>query len=170
MTYCIEQINGLSSEAFIELFGDVYEHSAWVARAVDGLRPFADCEALEVSMRSVVENASDQQKLQLLQAHPEFAGKAATAGELTDSSTAEQGRLSLNALPEAQHRQMQEYNQRFMDKFGFPGIVAVRLNNSVDDIFSQFEQRLGNDRQTEISVALTQVYAIVHFRLADLVG
>lgn len=164
----LSRVNQLPAEDFIELLGGVYEHSAWVAEAVVNLRPFIDCEALLQAMKKAVEQSGQEQKIALLRAHPEFAGKAATEGSLTQSSTAEQSRLSLNNLPADQHRQMQQYNRQFMEKFGFPGIVAVRLNSSVQQIFSQFDRRLQNDFDHEVEQALQQVHAIVRFRVGDL--
>lgn len=164
----MEDINALDTEAFIALLGGVYEHSPWVAKAVVSQRPFVNKAALQEAMKAVVEDADDDVRLQLLKAHPEFAGKPSQA--LTASSTSEQGRLSLNSLPADQHIKMQGYNRRFMEKFGFPGIVAVRLNNSVEQIFQQFDQRLANDLQTEIKAAMQQVHAIVEFRLQDIVA
>ena len=164
----MEDINALDTEAFIALLGGVYEHSPWVAKAVVSQRPFVNKAALQEAMKAVVEDADDDVRLHLLKAHPEFAGKPSQA--LTASSTSEQGRLSLNSLPADQHIKMQGYNRRFMEKFGFPGIVAVRLNNSVEQIFQQFDQRLANDLQTEIKAAMQQVHAIVDFRLQDIVA
>ncbi len=163
----IEYINDLDAGAFVGLLGGVYEHSPWVAEAVVNQRPFASKASLQEAMKNIVEQADDEARLQLLKAHPEFAGKPSQA--LTASSTSEQGRLSLNSLPADKHVKMQGYNRRFMEKFGFPGIVAVRLNNSVEEIFEQFDRRLGNDQQTEIKTAMRQVHAIVDFRLADII-
>jgi 2-oxo-4-hydroxy-4-carboxy-5-ureidoimidazoline decarboxylase len=166
----MSQVNEMSAEEFVELLGGVYEHSPWIAEAVVDQRPFDDRSALQTAMKAVVDDSTREQKIALLRAHPEFAGKAATTGTLTESSTAEQSRLSLNNLPVDQHQQMQQYNRQFMEKFGFPGIVAVRLNNSVEQIFQQFDRRLQNDFEEEVEQALEQVHAIVGFRIGDLLA
>ncbi len=165
-SYTIEEVNNLSDCEFTDLLGGVYEHSSWVAEQALSQRPFQNRDALEAAMKSCVVNASKDERLGILKAHPEFAGVATV--ELTDSSTAEQSSLSLNKLPPAQHARMQDFNKRFMAKFGFPGIVAVRMQKSVEDIFAAFERRLDNDVETEQKEAMEQVYAIVRFRLHDL--
>ena len=165
----IKQLNALSEADFVDLLGSVYEHSPWVAEAVVAERPFDSDDGLHSAMRSVVDLADDEARITLLKAHPEFAGKAAQQGTLTASSTQEQGRLTLNNLPADQHQRMQQYNRRFMDKYAFPGIVAVRLHKSVDDIFAQFEQRLNNDLEAEVAAAMQQVHAIAGFRIQDLI-
>ncbi len=166
----LKRLNDMSAADFIAALGGIYEHSPWVAEAIVSHRPFTDHNALQQAMQLAVDDSSDEQKLALLKAHPEFAGKAATEGTLTQSSTSEQSRLSLNNLPPEQHRRMQEFNRQFMQRFGFPGIVAVRLNKSVDQIFNQFESRLQNEFDTEVQQALQQVHAIAGFRLGDLLS
>ncbi len=164
----VEKLNHLSDAEFIELLGGIYEHSPWVAEQVVHQRPFKSFSALVSSMKAAVESSDEKTKIELLKAHPEFAGKAAMDGELTEASTQEQGSLSLNSLPAAQHKKMQQFNRRFMDKFGFPGIVAVRLQNSVDGIFTLFEQRLENSIEQETHAAIEQVHLIARCRLEDL--
>ena len=120
-------------------------------------------------MRQAVENSDNESQLALLKAHPEFAGKAATRGELTEASTAEQGSLSLNKLPPEQHQHMQTLNRQYMQKFGFPGIVAVRKQQSVEGIFALLEKRLDNSAEQELTDAIAQVHLIAECRLQDLI-
>lgn len=167
--YQIDQINQLSADEFVAQLGGIYEHSPWVAMAVERLRPFSDMAALQTAMQQVVNDSGNEKQLALLKAHPEFAGKAATQGELTEASTAEQGSLSLNNLPPEQHKRMQALNRQYMDKFGFPGIVAVRKQSSVEGIFALLEQRLANDIDHEKRDALAQVHLIAECRLQDLI-
>jgi 2-oxo-4-hydroxy-4-carboxy-5-ureidoimidazoline decarboxylase len=163
-------LNAMSAVAFVNLLGGVYEHSPWVAEQAVTQRPFKDAQSLENCMRGIVESSDRDRKLALLQAHPQFAGKEAQAGMLTVESTAEQGRLSLNRLPTEQFKRMQAINDHYMQRFGFPGIVAVRLHQSVDSVFAELERRRDNDIETEITEAIGQVYHIVHFRLVDLIS
>ena len=165
----IDQLNTLSRQEFVGTLGGIYEHSPWIAEGVADLRPFGNVAALQTAMKTAVEESAEEVRLNLLRAHPEFAGKAATCGELTEASTQEQGSLSLNKLPPEQHQRMQQLNAGFMEKFGFPGIVAVRKQNSVEDIFNLLESRLQNNLDDEITAAMTQVHLIAECRLLDLV-
>lgn len=166
----IEQVNALSSEQFVDLLGGVYEHSPWVAERAASRRPFASVVALEQCMRDIVEAAGRDAMLEILRAHPQFAGVEAQAGTLTADSSAEQGRLSLNRLPAAQWQRMRALNNHYMARFGFPGIVAVRLHTSVESVFDELERRRDNDVEAEIREAIEQVHHIVHFRLRDLIA
>ena len=53
----IQAVNQLDREAFIARFGGVYEHSPWVAEGAWARRPFADRNALEQAMQTVVSDA-----------------------------------------------------------------------------------------------------------------
>ena len=113
--------------------------------------------------------ASGEEKLNLLRAHPELAGKEAQRGELTRSSTSEQTCAKLNDLSTQEMVHIGQLNKGYQKKFGFPFIIAV-LNHNKDSIFSEFERRVKNDLQTEISAALEQVNQIALFRLQDLIA
>jgi 2-oxo-4-hydroxy-4-carboxy-5-ureidoimidazoline decarboxylase len=165
----LETLNQMSDGEFTDVLGSIYEHSPWVAEAVAVKRPFASVDELADAMKEVINQSDDDTRITLLRAHPEFAGKAAMSGELTDASTREQGSLSLNNLPSDQHKRMQEINRRFMQKFGFPGIVAVRMQKSVDGIFALLEQRLQNSPEQEVPAAIAQVHLIAGCRLQDLI-
>jgi OHCU decarboxylase len=89
----------LSLDAFIEHYGDIYEHSPWVAKAAweSGLSPTHDQpDALAELMGLQLQQASSDQQIRVIQAHPDLAGKAALAGELTHDSTSEQAGAGLD--------------------------------------------------------------------------
>jgi len=168
--HTIHEINALSPEEFIRLLGGIYEHSPWVAEGAYGSRPFRNREALESAMRGVVDGCSTDQRIGILRAHPQLSGKEARQGNLTADSAQEQSRLSLNALSGADLQQMLDINQRFMRKFGFPGIVAVRLHDAVDTVIADLERRIESEYADEVEAALGQVHHIARFRLHDLVS
>ena len=71
--------------AFRDAFGVVVEHSPWVAEAVHGRAPFGSAAGFDARVhRRDPPGAGDAQRLQVLQAHPELAGREAQAGELTE--------------------------------------------------------------------------------------
>ena len=63
---------------FLEIFGGVYEHSKWVAQHAyeTGLEnKHNSVEGLSFIMKNVVDSSPREQKLNLLCAHPDLAGK-----------------------------------------------------------------------------------------------
>lgn len=164
----IAEVNGLSSVGFIGAFGAVYEHSAWVAGQAADERPFDSRDALMAAMRDVVEEASDERKLELIRAHPDLAGKLARAGALTAESTREQSGLGLDRLGDEEYDRFTDLNERYRARFGFPFIICARMSTR-DSVLEAFEKRLTHDRDEEIAEALRQIHHIARLRIEDLV-
>ena len=95
MTLNINDLNQApSTEASVMLSG-IYEHSEWIAEQADALRPFKSIATLKLVMCGVISRASYEQKLALLRAHPELAGKAMINNALTAESKNEQSQSGL---------------------------------------------------------------------------
>jgi 2-oxo-4-hydroxy-4-carboxy-5-ureidoimidazoline decarboxylase len=164
----IAALNALDASRFTESVGRVYEHAPWIAERAAGLRPFKNREALHAAMKTAMRKASADEKLALIRGHPDLAGKAAIAGDLTAESKSEQGGAGLDRLTPGQFAAFQAMNGAYWKKFGFPFIVAVKGLNAAS-ILEDFARRFENDRETEIETALKQIERISGFRLADLV-
>jgi OHCU decarboxylase len=152
---------------FVGHFGSIFEHSPWIAeRAFDGeLGPANDtASGLHFALRSQFRMASEAERLGVLRAHPDLAGKLAEARRLTEASTAEQASAGLDALTDHERGQFEELNAAYVAKFGFPFIIAVR-DNSKAMILSAMHTRLGNDRHSEFNTACGQVERIALLRL-----
>lgn len=160
----------MDRDSFVEMFGDIFEHSPWIAAGAHALElgPAHDTAAgVHNALCRVFRRASDADRLGVLQAHPDLAGKLAAAKRLTAASTAEQAAAGLDALTDAERETFEEANKAYTEKFGFPFIIAVR-DNSKGQIMQAFETRLQNDRATELATACAQVERIAELRLADL--
>ena len=155
----------MSQPEFITRFSGIYEHSAWVAEEA---APFvADCgdmETIATVMADCVDNASTEKQLELIRAHPDLAGKAQVAGELTADSTSEQSSAGLDQCSAEEYDLFQALNSAYHDKFGFPFVMAVR-NSSRTEILEAFASRLENDPDTEFEAALAEIHTIARLRL-----
>ncbi|TYL47608.1 2-oxo-4-hydroxy-4-carboxy-5-ureidoimidazoline decarboxylase [Marinomonas sp. IMCC 4694] len=166
-------LDNLNKADFISLFSGIYEHSDWVADALWHQKVqhpsgyFHDITSIKIVMANIVENSTDEQKLLLLRAHPDLAGKAALAGELTHASTNEQAGAGLDHCSEEELAHFLQLNNRYHEKFGFPFIMAVKGATKAQ-ILAGFEARTPNDCQTEFDRAMSEVHKIAGFRLADL--
>lgn len=165
-----EEVNTLGEEAFVQRLGAVFEHSPWVARRAWGRRPFATPDALHAAMMQAVEAATTDDKLALLRAHPELAGREAGEGTLTADSSSEQGRLGFTRLARGEVQAIAGLNAAYREKFGFPCIVALRLHENRASVIAEMERRVANDRETEIVNALEQVGHITRGRLQKMFG
>lgn len=160
----------IDRDEFVARFGGVFEHSPWIAeRAWDNgriatpLRAGPVHEALCAEFRA----ASHDERIGVLRAHPDLAGKLAIAGELTQESKSEQAGAGLDRLNAEEHARFTELNTRYMTGFGFPFIIAVKGHNK-DSILAAFETRIGNDPETEFETACAQVEKIAGFRIASI--
>lgn len=157
----------LSEKAFITTFGGVYEHSAWIAKQAwnQGLDSSHDtAEGLATILSDIVDTATTQLKLDLILAHPDLAGRAAQAGELTAESSTEQSGAGIELCSAEEFDQFQRFNQAYHTKFGFPFIMAVKGANR-HQILKSFEQRLANNYEAEFAQAIHQIHKIARFRL-----
>lgn len=139
----------------------LFEHSPWVEERADSRPSSGDRHA---DLMAVVEEATPEEKLALIRAHPELAGKAAIDGSLTEASAAEQASAGLDRLTPAEFDRFHALNAAYREKFGFPFIICVRLTDKAG-ILDAMERRLGNDRDTEIATAIEQIGEIVRLRL-----
>jgi OHCU decarboxylase len=155
---------------FIARFGGVFEHSPFIAeRAYDAgmiLIPLT-AKGVHQAMVGVFRKASDAEKLAVLRAHPDLAGRLAIAGELTEDSKREQAGAGLDRLSPEEHAHFTALNARYTEKFGFPFIIAVR-GLGKDDILTAFEARVDNSEAQEFSTACGQVERIAQLRLLAL--
>lgn len=151
--------------AFVARYGGIYEHSPWVAeRAFDGGADLAG--DLPAVMRRVVERAGRAAQLALLRAHPDLAGRLAV-GALTASSAAEQTSAGLDRCTEAEFEAFRSLNRRYVARFGFPFIIAVRgLDRAA--ILEAFGRRVAGEPHEEFRTALEEVHKIARLRLAAL--
>ena len=160
-------LNDFSEDDFTQVLAEIYEHSSWIPRTAWRSKPFTEMEQLHQTMLKIVENATVEQKLALLRAHPQLAGKEAKEGTLTNASTHEQSTANLNALCKAEMDEITALNKRYMENHGFPFIIAVK-NHDKAGIFSEFKRRIDNPSDEELNVAIWQVGLIANFRLTAL--
>ncbi len=162
----------MDRDTFVQAFGGIFEHSPWIAERAHALelgRTHDTAQGIHQALARVFRTATAQQRLDVLTAHPDLAGKLATTHRLTAESTAEQASVGLDALTDAERAQFIKMNDAYTARFGFPFIVAVR-DNTKASIKNAFARRLNNDRDTEFAEACAQVERIAELRLIEKFG
>jgi OHCU decarboxylase len=162
----------MDRETFVDEFGGIFEHSPWIAeRAFElELGPTHDtARGVHSALARAFRSASEEERLGVLRAHPDLAGKLAAAKRLTAESTSEQASAGLDALTDAEREAFTRLNETYTGKFGFPFIIAVRDHDKAS-ILAAFERRLGNSRDREFAEACAQVERIAELRLMDKLG
>ncbi|MEM1045074.1 MAG: 2-oxo-4-hydroxy-4-carboxy-5-ureidoimidazoline decarboxylase [Pseudomonadota bacterium] len=164
--HTLQAVNAMTVAEFVAVFGNIAEHAPWVADRAAADRPFASRDAMVGSFRSAIDNADRSAQHALLCAHPDLAGKAAIAGDLTKASKSEQAGAGLDRLTPDEFDRFTDFNRRYRERFGFPFILAVKGADKAT-ILEAFGARIDNAVETEFQTALLQVGRIVRFRLED---
>jgi OHCU decarboxylase len=162
----------MDRDSFVAAFGGIFEHSPWIAEGAHALElgPHSDSAAgVHNALARVFRSASEAQRLGVLTAHPDLAGKLAAAGRLTAESSAEQAGAGLDMLTDAERETFQRLNAEYVARHGFPFILAVK-DNTKASILEAFHRRIGNDRETEFAEACRQVERIAELRLIEKLG
>ncbi len=160
----------MSRALFVERFGGVFEHSPWIAQAVydAGLTSTqGTAQGLHAVMAQVLRAASLSRQMDVINAHPDLAGKLAAAKMLTADSTDEQASAGLDQLTEAEKARFTALNAAYVERFGFVFIMAIR-GRTKDEIVAGFERRLQNSLDAERAEALTQIERIALLRLEQM--
>ena len=165
----IERPSEMTQARFTEAFGGIFEHSPWIAERAWGLElgPTHDtATGVHSALARIFRTASHEERLGVLKAHPDLAGKLAAAKRLTPDSTAEQASAGLDALTDDERAEFTRLNEAYTAKHGFPFIIAVK-DNTKASILDAFTRRIGNDSETEFAEACAQVERIAELRLRD---
>jgi beta-ureidopropionase / N-carbamoyl-L-amino-acid hydrolase len=171
MSLTLAQLNTADQAGFTALLEGVYEHSPWIAEQAWAQRPFKSLPHLKYALAQVVRQAPQDAQRGLICAHPELAGKAAVAGQLTAESTNEQSKAGLTHCTAEEFALLQQLNQDYNARFGWPFIMAVRgprgqgLSRSA--IIATFQRRLDNHPDFERAECLRNIHRIAEIRLND---
>lgn len=150
---------------FIDRFGGIYEHSAWVAEAAfTSVGDDLSSDSLASLFAQIVDSAPEERRLALIRAHPDLAGRAAISGTLTAESNYEQASAGIDQCTPEEFARLQDLNERYKSKFDFPFVMAVR-NSNRQAILSAIEARLQNDPAVEFDRAILEIHKIAKLRL-----
>jgi N-carbamoyl-L-amino-acid hydrolase len=171
MSLTIDQINSATHAEAIKLLDGIYEHSPWVADQALAARPFKSLTDLKLQMARVLQAASKDEQIKLIQAHPELAGKAMVSQSLTAESSNEQSKAGLTQCTPEEFAVIQQLNADYNAKFGFPFILAVRgprgLGLNKQQIIETFSRRLHGHPEFERQECLRNINRIAEIRLND---
>jgi 2-oxo-4-hydroxy-4-carboxy-5-ureidoimidazoline decarboxylase len=164
----LEELNQLPEIEFTNTLGSIFEHSPWVAKQTYEFRPFASVDSVLQYMFDLVKQSPQADRLKLICNHPQLVGKEAEQGSLTEHSKNEQACAGLNHCTAEELSLLQTLNQQYMDKFGFPFVIAVK-GLSRHDILAAMQQRINNPLEQEFDTCIEQIGRIAEFRLKDMI-
>ena len=127
----LERLNAADDAGVVALLDGIYERSPWVGERTAPRRPFATLAQLKRALVETVREASRDERLALLRAHPELAGKAMIARSLTAESTHEQGKAGLTQCTAEEFATLQRLNAATNEVLAQPEIVKRLLELGV---------------------------------------
>ena len=153
----------------INLLKSIYEHSQWVPeRLFSGdLNEIVDKKHLQKKMQETVDNASKNEKLNLIKSHPELGNKLQKSDELTKFSKDEQRSAGLDQCSEEEFEILNHLNKRYRQKFNFPFIIAVK-GISKKKIIEQMRKRVLNTENVEFENAIIEIHKIAKIRIQEI--
>ena len=161
----INKINKLSKSEFIKFFANIFENTRWIAEELYNKKPFNDYTELSLKIINIFDLATREEKLKILNDHPDLGSKAKIS-LLTFDSLKEQKGAGLDECTKEEFIEFKKLNDAYK-KFGFPYILAVKGKNK-NEILSNFRKRVNSKPNIEFEEAIKQVKKIAVLRLEDL--
>ena len=160
----INNINKLTKNDFISIFGNVFEKSNWIAEKVYLSIPFNSFTELKDKFIETFESETNESHLKILLSHPDLGVKQ----KMTVDSKKEQTHSELDKCSKEQIEKFKLLNKDYKQSFGFPFIVCVfRMDRF--KILNLFEKRINNNKNSEFEEAKIQVKKIALLRLEKLI-
>lgn len=166
----VKDIVALGKEDLVSKLGNVYEHSPWVAEALaDQNLSITSVTELATAMKQIVEDASEEKKMDLIRSHPDLCQKVEKLSSLTKESQAEQSSAGLQSLTDNEMEIFTKTNDAYVAKFGFPFILAVR-NVTKQRVLAALQGRVKNSKEDEIVSAMMEIHKIAWMRILSMVN
>ena len=159
----------MEREEIIDLLKSIYEHSQWVPERLlsENINEIQSKEELRLMMKKIVDNSSETEKLNLINAHPELGKKLKKKEKLTKFSENEQKSVGLDQCSDEEFKILTNLNNEYRLKFKFPFIIAVKGLNK-NQIIDNMQKRINNNKAEEFETAISEIHKIAKLRIKDL--
>ena len=153
----------------IDLLKSIYEHSQWVPERLlsQNINEIQSKEELQLMMKKIVDNSSETEKLNLINAHPELGKKLHKKEKLTKFSEDEQKSAGLDQCTDTEFEILTNLNNEYRLKFKFPFIIAVKGLNK-NQIIDNMQKRVNNTKTEEFETSISEIHKIAELRIKDL--
>lgn len=151
------RLDELNRESLLACCGS----EVWVERMLAS-RPFHDAPSLHREAEAIWLSLTPEEWLKAFAKHPKIGGKPSSAW-----SAQEQKGMS----DATQHitQTMRDLNERYERKFGWIFIICA-TGKSAEEMRNLVEQRLLNDPERELQIAVDEQSKIMHLRLDKLLA
>ncbi|MCM3163919.1 2-oxo-4-hydroxy-4-carboxy-5-ureidoimidazoline decarboxylase [Metabacillus litoralis] len=156
----IHDANVLTREEFVSTFRWIFEHS--IAEQVSELRPFPSYQFLHHAMKKRVKKYTIEERVALLQTLPDFI--ETIRGQNPYNYVGKQS--GFRSLTPREYKKFIAYHNKYIKKFGFPFIIAMRGHNK-QSVYEALKKRLKNNENEEIEAAIEEIFRIYFYILRE---
>ena len=159
----------MKRKEIIDQLKSIYEHSQWVPERLlsENINEIQTKEELQLMMKKIVDNSSETEKLNLINAHPELGKRLHKKEKLTKFSENEQKSAGLDQCTDKEFEILTNLNNEYRLKFKFPFIIAVKGLNK-NQIIDNMQKRVNNSKTEEFEKAISEIHKIAGLRIKDL--
>lgn len=166
----LEQVDAMSQDEFVATFGRLFQGPHWVVERAYDQRPYSDTQDLRRAFQEALFAATTEEQEQLIAGYPNLGAQSVAVGEEGEESLADQASLGLNRLADKEHDELGTLAREYRSRFGFPLIMAVRDQDSFDQVLRHGWERLNNSPTQEHATALIEIAKIAAHRFDRLVA
>lgn len=167
----IDTLNRLPRDAFAEALKPLFETAPPLADGLFAGRPYRSYEGLLDQAAAVIAGLPDDQKIEVVNAHPRIGEQAGAVRRQSALSYREQGYDREAALDQDElarvYRELAELNRAYEARFGFRFVVFVN-GRPKSAIVGVLRQRMERPRTEELATALGEMLAIARDRLTKM--
>lgn len=168
LIYTLDELNALNKEDASFAFGNCCTASRWVAGMVDA-RPFISIDACQQAALDVWATMCEADFLEAFEGHPKIGDVTSLREKYAHTKKLASGeQSSVSEADEKTILALAQGNTDYEDKFGFIFIVCA-TGKSAAEMNALLQQRLPNDRETELRNAAGQQALITAIRIDKLV-
>lgn len=162
----LNELNQLSATEAATYLEQCCAAPHWVDAMV-ALRPFTNAQALHTAAQQCFAELDDNDWLQAFAAHPMIGDLTSLQQKYANTSNrAASEQSGTRHASTTVLQQLLEANRQYRDKFGFIFIVFASGKNAAQ-MLELLQQRLANDRSTELVNAATEQQKITALRLEE---
>ncbi len=169
----LAQLNEATQAGYATALEGVYP-APWVAARTLPARPFPSLAALKHALVRTVRQASRDEQLALLRAHPALADQDAPGRQHPAGSSDGTGGTSLAGCAPAELARIQALEAAYRERLGWPFVLALRgprgTGLPAEQILATLERRIDNPPEFEFAEALRQMHRIAELRLNERFG
>ncbi|MCI5825370.1 MAG: purine/pyrimidine permease [Arcanobacterium sp.] len=161
----LAEVNAMSRERFIEVFGSLFNQQKWPLEVAWEQRPFDSVAALRLAVQSAVLMAQPGQQHRLVADYPSMYELVTAEDTQAAAISSDSGSLALQSATAQEMEQLKQISEQYLAKFGMPYVARLVPHDSIRGIIDTGARRLSNSEQQEQLVALTEVVEIANERL-----